>query len=272
MSDPRLPVGLFDSGIGGLTVFKSVHRRLPAEDLLYLGDNARVPYGTKSHDTIITYACECAAKLVEEGVKYLVVACNTISAIALPCLREKFPDVPVMGVVEPGAQAACRASKSGRIAVIATPSTVRGGAYADAIRRHRPDAEVTSVSCPLFVPLVEEGWFGGPLVEGIAAQYLDPVFARPDKPDCLVLGCSHYPLLSETLRRVIGPEPVIVDSAETTAESLAQALQSAGLANEPGRKGTARFFTTDDARRFSRIGARFLGKDVCSDNVSHVEL
>ncbi len=209
---------------------------------------------------------------MERGVKYLVVACNTISAVALPTLGQRFPDIPVLGVVEPGALAACRASASGRIAVIATKSTVHGGAYADAIHRHRPKAEVVSVPCPLFVPLVEEGWFEGSLVEGVVAHYLHPLFGGEEAPDCLVLACTHYPLLASTIRKVIGPRPVMVDSAATTADSLCEALARKQLCNDAGRPGRTHFFTTDDARRFARIGAFYLGEDVCGDNVEHVDL
>lgn len=272
MTDTRQPVGVFDSGVGGLTVFRAIRRRLPAEHLLYLGDNARVPYGSKSRETIIRYTEECAANLVEQGVKCLVVACNTMSAVALPTLQRRFPGIPVLGVVEPGALAACRASASGRIAVIATRSTVNGGAYAAAIRRYRPDAQVVSEACPLFVPLAEEGWFDGPLVEAIVARYLAPLFAAEPAPDCLVLGCTHYPLLSGVIRQVIGPEPAMVDSAETTAQVLAAKLAERGLLNTAGQDGSNQFLTTDDAACFAQIGARFLGTDVCRDNVSHISL
>lgn len=272
MTDRQRPVGVFDSGVGGLTVFRAIRRRLPDEDLLYLGDNARVPYGSKSRETIVRYTEECVTALVERGVKCLVVACNTVSAVALPTLQSRFPDIPVLGVVEPGALAACRASASGRIAVIATRSTVNGGAYAAAIHRHRPDAQVVSLSCPLFVPLAEEGWFDGPLVEGIAARYLASLFATEPTPDCLVLGCTHYPLLSGVIRKVIGPEPVMVDSAETTADALVDMLVVHRLANASGRYGSNQFLTTDDAACFAQIGARFLGADVCRDNVSHISL
>ena len=272
MTDSQRPVGVFDSGVGGLTVFRAIRRRLPAEDLLYLGDNARVPYGSKSRETIVRYTEECAGKLVERGVKCLVVACNTVSAVALPALQRRFPGIPVLGVVEPGALAACRASASGRIAVIATRSTVNGGAYVAAIHRHRPDAQVVSAPCPLFVPLAEEGWFDGPEVEGIAARYLAPLFTADPAPDCLVLGCTHYPLLSDVIRRVIGPGPAMVDSAETTAEALVNMLRERGLGNALKHDGDNQFLTTDDAACFAQIGARFLGTDVCRDNVSHISL
>jgi len=272
MSDQNLPIALFDSGVGGLTVLKAVRRLLPAEDILYLGDTARLPYGAKSPETVIRYTLQCAARLVAMKVKCLVVACNTMSAVGLPALRASYPALPVIGVVEPGAAAACRASVSGRIAVIATESTVRGGAYAAAIRRFRPDAEVRSVSCPLFVPLVEEGWFDGPVVEGIASHYLTPLFSSSPAPDCLVLGCTHYPLLQNTIRKVIGDAPCIVDSADTTAAALEAALGKAGIAAPSGRVGTTRFFTTDDALRFARVGSAFLGRPVSLDAVAEIDL
>ena len=272
MIDRQRPVGVFDSGVGGLTVFRAIRRRLPAEDLLYLGDNARVPYGSKSRETIVRYTEECVTELVNRGVKCLVVACNTVSAVALPALQNRFPDIPVLGVVEPGALTACRASVSGRIAVIATRSTVNGGAYAAAIHRYRPEAQVVSAPCPLFVPLAEEGWFDGPLVEGIAAHYLASLFAAKPVPDCLVLGCTHYPLLSGVIRRVIGPDPVMVDSAETTADALVEMLKKYGMNNTAEHSGNNQFLTTDDAVCFAQIGARFLGEDVCRNNVSHISL
>ena len=272
MSDCTLPIGLFDSGIGGLTVFKAVRCNLPGEDILYLGDTARLPYGAKSPETVSRYTLQCAARLVAMGVKCLVVACNTMSAVGLPALRAAYPDLPVVGVVEPGATAACMASVTGRIAVIATESTVRGGAYAAAIRRMRPDAEVTSVPCPLFVPLVEEGWFEGDIPEGVASHYLSPLFSADPAPDCLVLGCTHYPLLEKTIRKVIGDSPRIVDSAATTAAALEKELAASGLAAPVGRLGKTRFFTTDDALRFARVGTSFLGEPVSLDAVAEIDL
>lgn len=271
-----LPIGMFDSGVGGLTVLKALQHRLPCEDILYLGDTARLPYGTKSPETVTRYAVQASGKLVERGVKLLVVACNTVSSVALDALREAYPGIPVVGVVEPGAQASCRASVTGAIAVIATESTIRGNAYQRAIHAIRPDAQVTGKPCPLFVPLAEEGWVSGDLVEGIAARYLTPLFedvpAGALLPDCLVLGCTHFPLLADAIRNVIGSGVAIVDSAETTADAVAAELAARGLLRtEPGCGGT-RFLTTDDVPRFARTGSLFLGMSIAPDDVELVDL
>ena len=201
----RLPIGLFDSGMGGLTVFKALAERLPHEDLLYLGDTARLPYGTKGRDTIIRYTLKAAQKLVDMGVKMLVIACNTATSAALEAVREQFAPLPVMGVVAPGAQAAAQASTNGHIVVVATEATIAGGAYQHAIARIRPEAIVTGRACTLFVPLAEEGWMNGPIVEGVASRYLADIFS-PDgmaasqaAPDTLLLGCTHFPLLQQAL-------------------------------------------------------------------------
>lgn len=270
--DVDLPIGLFDSGVGGLTVLKAIRTRLPAENTLYLGDTARLPYGTKSADTIVRYALKASARLVAMRIKLLVVACNTVSAVALPALAAAFPDLSVIGVVEPGAEAACTASTNGRIAVIATESTVRGGAYTAAILRRRPDAEIQSHPCPLFVPLAEEGWFSGPIAESIAERYLSPLFHCHRPPDTLVLGCTHYPLLSEAIRNVIGSDPMLVDSAATTAEAVARRLTADSLASTSSCQGKARFCTTDDTARFARVGSLFLGQPLAEGDVSLVDI
>lgn len=273
-----LPIGLFDSGVGGLTVLKAIQHRLPAEHTLYLGDTARLPYGTKSAETIVRYALKASARLVAMRVKLLVVACNTVSAVALPALSAAFPDLPVVGVVEPGAEAACAASPHGRIAVIATESTVRGGAYTAAILRRRPEADIQSLPCPLFVPLAEEGWFSGPIAESIVERYLGSLFhtpdaqPKPDAPDTLVLGCTHYPLLAESIRAVIGPVPTLVDSAATTAEAVARRLDADNIACRPTRPPEARFCTTDDTARFARAGSLFLGKNLTEADIELVDI
>ena len=227
----RLPIGLFDSGMGGLTVFKALAECLPGEDLLYLGDTARLPYGTKGRDTITRYTLKAAQKLVDLGVKMLVIACNTATSAALSAVREQFAPLPVMGVVDPGAQAAAAASANGHIVVVATEATISGGAYQKAIARIRPDAVVTGRACTLFVPLAEEGWMNGPIVEGVARRYLADIFplegAAPAgdlEPDTLLLGCTHFPLLQEALQNVVGPQVRIVDSAATTAQCVADEL------------------------------------------------
>lgn len=280
----HLPIGMFDSGVGGLTVLKALRTRMPRENILYLGDTARLPYGTKSAETVTRYAVQAASHLVRRRIKLLVVACNTATSVALDALRAANPGLPVVGVVQPGAQAACRASRRGSIAVVATESTIRGRAYHKAIHGLRPDAQIIGQPCPLFVALAEEGWVDGRIVEDIAARYLDPIFRpasggdTPETPDCLVLGCTHFPLLARAIRNVIGPEPVIVDSAATTALAVQDELRTAGLMRPlrsgPGSDacGEARFLTTDDVPRFARTGELFLGTAITPDEVELVDL
>jgi len=269
------PVGVFDSGVGGLTVLRALVRVLPGEDFVYLGDTARLPYGTKSAESIRRYALQAAALLRDRGVKCLVVACNTASAVALDDLAAEFAPVPVLGVVEPGAAAACAATHSGHVAVVATESTVRGGAYQSAIHRRRPDASVEARACPLFVALAEEGWTDGPVVEAVIHRYLDDLFAAgaPVHPDTLVLGCTHFPVLAPAIRRVVGERVAIVDSAETTAAALVGVLESAGLrrpTTEPG--GHVQLLATDSAERFARVGGTFLGRPLTPADVEVVDL
>jgi glutamate racemase len=269
------PIGVFDSGVGGLTVLRALVRALPAESFVYLGDTARLPYGTKSPASIRRYALQAAGLLHERGVKCLVVACNTASAVALDALTAEFAPVPVLGVLEPGAAAACRATRDGRIAVIATESTVRGGAYQAAIRRRLPAAVVTTRACPLFVALAEEGWVEGPVVEAVAHRYLDELFtaARGEPaPDTLVLGCTHFPVLAPAIRAVLGPGVTIVDSAETTAAALRQVLDSNRLAEGGAGPGTVKLLATDGDERFARVGSHFLGRPLAATDVEIVDL
>ena len=269
------PVGVFDSGVGGLTVLRALTAALPHEDFLYLGDTARLPYGTKSPESIRRYALQAAALLRDRGVKCLVVACNTASAVALDDLAAGFAPVPVLGVVEPGAAAACAATRSGHIAVVATESTVRGGAYQAAIRRCRPGATVAARACPLFVALAEEGWTDGPVVEAVIHRYLDDLFADPvaPHPDTLVLGCTHFPVLAPAIRRVLGRGVSIVDSAETTAAALVGVLEEAGLCRpDVGAAGGVRLLATDSAERFARVGGTFLGRLLQAGDVEVVDL
>ena len=249
-------IGVFDSGVGGLTVLHAVMQALPDEDLNYLGDTARVPYGTKSPPTVIRYALEAAAFLAGEGAKALVVACNTASSVALPALADRY-SLPVIGVIEPGAQAAVTASRSGCIGVIGTEATIASGAYVRAIQSLDPAARVQTMACPLFVPLVEEGWAGHAIAEMAAQEYLASL--RRAGIDTLVLGCTHYPLLKETLRRVLGPEVTLVDSAEETARTLRGMLENRQLRRDRG-PAQYRFFVTDVPDRFERVGRAFLGE------------
>lgn len=268
------PIGVFDSGVGGLTVLRELRRLLPHEDFVYLGDTARLPYGTKSPGSIRQYSLQAARLLHERGVKCLVVACNTASAVALDALAAGFAPTPVLGVLEPGAAAACRATQTGRIAVLATEGTVRGGAYQAAIARLRPDAVVTARACPLFVALAEEGWTDGPIVEGVIHRYLDEIFGGPPAiaPDTLVLGCTHFPVLAPALRKVLGDGVAIVDSAATTAAALAAVLDHRGLRMPGSRAGRVELLATDGPERFARVGAVFLGQPLAPADVEIVDL
>ena len=252
-----LPIGLFDSGVGGLTVFKAVSELLPNETLLYLGDTARVPYGVKSKDTIIKYTLGAAKKLMEQNIKILVVACNTATSAALPILREYLAPMPVIGVIEPGAEAAVRASENNRIAVIGTEATIRDQAYQKAIARLNPDAEVVGRACTLFVPLAEEGWTSGQITEQICERYLGDIFSSENPPDTLLLGCTHFPLLIPALRKVAGENTRIVDSATAAAARVKDALVALGLLAN-AKIGPDRFYTTDNPERFVRTGKLFL--------------
>lgn len=272
--NPKLPIGVFDSGVGGLTVLRALRRLLPHEDLLYLGDTARLPYGTKSRETISRYAVQAASKLVEKQVKMLVIACNTATAAALDDLKARWPDLPVVGVVEPGARAACAVSPSGAIAVIATESTIRNQAYHKAIRRINPAARLTARACSMFVSLAEEGWIDGPIVESVARRYLEPLFAvsGPERPDCLLLGCTHFPPLAPAIAGVLGGAVRIVDSAATTAAEVQTRLAALSAFNPQAGAGRGRFMTTDDAERFARTGAVFLGGPLAPDDIELVNL
>ncbi len=249
-------IGVFDSGIGGLTVFKALRNALPPhERLLYLGDTARVPYGTRSPETVVRYAREGARFLADRGIRALVVACNTMSAVALEHLERTMP-FPVVGVIEPGAEAASRASRTGAIGVIGTGATIQSGAYARAIARHRPDARVTARACPLFVPLAEEGWVDNEVARFTAKAYLGGLRGI----DTLVLGCTHYPLLRKVIGETMGPEVTLVDSAEATAAAVRGRLADGARANPRGAAGEDHFFVTDSSDRFHDVGSRFLGR------------
>ncbi len=268
----KQPIGVFDSGVGGLTVLAALHERLPHESLLYLGDMARLPYGNKSPQTIIRYARQAASVLISRGIKMLVVACNTASALALDELRRAFHPLPIVGVLEPGATAACAATRTGRIVVIATEATVREGAYTRAIQSLRPGAEILAVPCPLFVALAEEGWHSGAIVEAIAKQYLEPVFSRTST-DVLVLGCTHFPVLADTLAKVAGPGIQLVDSAHTTAQAVAEMLVRMDLAAEPrAQPASVHFMSTDAPERFARVAARFLPQNLRPYEVELIDL
>jgi glutamate racemase len=263
------PIGVFDSGVGGLTVLRALIAELPAEDFLYLGDTARLPYGTKSPETVARYSVRAAEALVTRGIKALVVACNTASSSALPALRGRFPDLPVIGVIEPGARAACKASTSGRIAVLATEGTVQGGAYERAIHAVRPDAKVTQVACQIFVALAEEGWSEGQAVDAVAERYLSHLDANTD---VVVLGCTHFPMLSGAITRQLGATRHVVDSAATTAHATRLELAARGIAIAGPHNGNLVLMATDSPGRFARVGARFLGASIAANSVELIDL
>ncbi|MEW6300891.1 MAG: glutamate racemase [Thermodesulfobacteriota bacterium] len=251
-------IGIFDSGIGGLTVLQQISRLLPREHLVYLGDTARFPYGTKSPEVVKQYACENTDFLVACGLKMLVVACNTASAVALEVLRARY-QMPVIGVIEPGAQEAVRRSKNRRVGVIGTEATIASGAYTRALRALDPEVEVYTRACPLFVPLVEEGWVENEVARATVALYLHSF--RHSGIDVLILGCTHYPLLKPAIAEFLGERVALVDSAEETARVVRATLVRYGLARRRG-DGGASFFVTDVPDRFIKVGARFLGEQV----------
>jgi glutamate racemase len=263
------PLGVFDSGIGGLTVAHALFECLPQESVIYFGDTARVPYGPKSPETVRRYSGEILDFLVRRGVKMVVVACNTSTAHALDFLRQRSP-VPVLGVIEPGARAATAATRAGRIGVIGTAGTIASGAYERAIKAIRNDLVVVSQACPLLVPFVEEGWFDHPAAELVAREYLQPLQAAV--VDVLVLGCTHYPLLKPLLARVLGPDVRLIDSAAETAIAVRRELESGGLLapSAAGNGPVHQFVVSDDEPRFRRVGARFLGEKL--QNVELVPL
>lgn len=269
-----LPIGVFDSGVGGLTVLRALRERLPAESLIYLGDTARLPYGTKSVESVVRYATQATDYLVRRGVKLLVVACNTASAVSIDPLRDRFAPLPVIGVVEPGAEAAVAASRRQYHLVLATESTVKRHAYARAIHALAPDAHVDELPCSMFVALAEEGWTDGAIPEAIAHEYLDGAMhpAGSPAPDTIVLGCTHFPLLAGAIRAVVGSGPTIVDSATTTASRVADVLARSGLDTTRTGRGTLTLLATDGPDRFARVGARFLGEPIQPADVEVIDL
>ena len=269
-----LPIGVFDSGVGGLTVLRALRRRLPAESLIYLGDTARVPYGTKSVSSIIRYAVQATDHLVGRGVKMLVVACNTASAVSLDPLHDRFAPLPVIGVVEPGAEAAVAASRNQHLLVLATESTVKRHAYAQAIHRLSRDARVDEQACSLFVALAEEGWTDGAVPDAVARTYLTPLMTDRDgdAPDTVVLGCTHFPLLKAAIRSALGHGATIVDSATTTAEAVAARLAALNLLRAVPGTGALTLLATDGPERFASVGSRFLGELIRSEDVEVVDL
>jgi glutamate racemase len=249
-------IGIFDSGVGGLTVLKEVVKALPQEDTIYLGDTARVPYGTKSPETVTRYALQVTSFLVQRDIKLLVVACNTASAVSLEALKDHF-SIPIIGVIEPGARRAVSVTRTGKVGIIGTAATIQSSAYAKAIKRMNREIEVVTRACPLFVPLAEEGWVDNEVVSLTARIYLQGL--REEGVDTLVLGCTHYPLLKGIIAETMGDDVQLVDSAEETARTVAETLNDRGLLRPTSEKGNHHYFVTDVPAGFIRVGNRFLG-------------
>jgi glutamate racemase len=271
VSDANLPIGVFDSGMGGLTVLAALQRQLPTEDFIYLGDTARLPYGTKSAETVVRYARQAAGALVQRGIKALVVACNTASATALDALAQEFAPLPVFGVVEPGAAAACAVADASGVTVLATESTIAGGAYQRALLRSQPTLRVLGRPCPLWVTLAEQGGVASTLsdailLDGVSGLTQSPVSAT--LPSTLLLGCTHFPVFRDPLQRLLGDGVRVIDSAQTTASTVAAALTEHGLASAHGGKTV--FLATDGVARFQRVGAVFMGASL--PNVELVDI
>jgi glutamate racemase len=267
-ADPR-PIGVFDSGVGGLTVLSELRRRLPDEPTVYLGDNARTPYGPRPADEVQRFTLESVAWLLAQGIKLLVLACNTATARALPLVREVAP-IPVVGVVRPGGVAAAAATRTGRVAVIATAGTVESNAYRDAIGEADPQVDVVQQACPELVPLVEAGVFDGPRAERAVRGYLEPLFEADPRPDTLLLGCTHYPLLRGVIERTVGPAVRVVDSAFTTALAAEDLLDALGARVPDGAAPTHRVATTGDVGAFVSVAQRLFGERL--PDVEAVEL
>jgi glutamate racemase len=265
--DRRSPLGIFDSGVGGLTVLRAIHVAAPGESTIYVGDTARVPYGTKSPSAITRNALEIAAFLEAQGVKYLVVACNSASAVAMKALGEQ-TSLPIKGVIAPGAEAAVAATRSGKIGVIGTRATIGSGAYKAAIRSLEPSMMVFSLACPLFVPLAEEGWTEGGVPEAVALEYLRPLMEAG--VDVLVLGCTHYPLLKDTIGRVLGEDVTLIDSAEVTARAVVVDLVRHGMDAPQDANPTSQLYATDLPPDATALASRFLGEPV--DEVALLDL
>ncbi len=258
VADASAAIGIFDSGIGGLTVMREIMAMLPHEQLIYLGDTGRYPYGSKSADTVQRYSIENAAFLADKGIKMLVVACNTSAAVALDVLSEQLA-VPVIGVIEPGARAAVKRTRNRKVGVIGTEGTIASGAYTRALKRLDAQLEIYTRACPLFVPLAEEGWVDNAVARSAAALYLTSL--KRSGIDTLVLGCTHYPLLADVIAEFLGDKVRLVDSARTTAEAIRETLVRYGLLQRSGA-GSASFFVTDATDRFTKVGARFMGHPV----------
>jgi glutamate racemase len=251
-------IGVFDSGVGGLTVVKELIRQLPQEDIIYFGDTARVPYGIKSKETVIRFSIENILFLLKQEVKLICIACNTVSSVALPVIKNHFR-VPVVGVITPGVREAVYATQNKRIGVIGTRSTIKSRTYEREIKQLDPSVKVLAVACPLFVPFVEEGWTQEKVVQDVAKVYLKPL--KDARVDTVILGCTHYPLLKPVLKQVLGKQTRLIDSAKRVAMEVKKILAQEGMLNK-GRRGRYKFYVSDNPEGFSELAKRFLGKSV----------
>lgn len=261
------PIGIFDSGVGGLTVMREVMEQLPYENLIYFGDTARIPYGSRSVQIIKKYSFQCASFLKSKNVKTIVIACNTASSIALEHLKKNF-DIPIIGVIDPGARSAASATKNGHIGVIGTLAAINSGAYQTKIMEYRHSAEVIGIPCPLFVPIIEEGWEYSTVAELTAEKYLTELLEHD--VDTLVLGCTHYPILRYTIKKVIGPNVKLVNPAFETARDLKKVLSEQNILNENLRLPEYEYYVSDAPERFRRVGGNFLKKEI--DNLSEIAI
>jgi len=261
------PIGIFDSGLGGLTVMSEIRKMLPGEDLVYVGDTAHVPYGSKSKEVVTGFSIEIVKFLNTKKVKLIVVACNTASAFALPALRKKFK-IPMIGVIDPGAKAALGVTLSRKIGVIGTEGTIKSSSYTKAIKRLDGRARVFSAACPLFVPLVEEGWLKHPVTASVAAEYISPLVNKDI--DTLLLGCTHYPLIKDTIKHAAGKGIALIDSATTAAVEVAGTLKNLELNNSRDSGGKCSFYVSDSPAKFKKQGQRFMGGAIKS--VKKIEL
>ncbi|MFO7153668.1 MAG: glutamate racemase [Caldicoprobacter oshimai] len=253
------PIGVFDSGLGGLTVVKELMAQLPNENIVYFGDTARLPYGTRSKETIIKYSMQCIRFLLTQNIKAVVIACNTASSMALDAVKEVF-DIPIIGVVEPGAAAAVRATRNGKVGIIGTEATVQSGSYSRTIAGMNANIHTCSVACSLFVPIVEEGWSDTPIAYLTAEKYLAPL--REWGADTLILGCTHYPLLINTISKVMGPDVALINPAVDTAQEVKRILEQRGMLNESDKEPQYLYYLSDFSQRFKQIGSRFLNREI----------
>ncbi len=259
----KLPIGVFDSGVGGLTILRELLKFLPHESVIYLGDTARVPYGTKSRSTVLKFTTQAIEFFATKGIKMLLIACNTSSSLALPELKDGF-DFPIYGVIEPGVREALKVTRTGRIGVIGTRATIASNIYERKLKALNPNLEVFSFPCPLFVPLVEEGWIDDPITYKVAQRYLDNL--KKESVDTLILGCTHYPLIKDVIQYVMGKSVALVDSAWAFVYEIKEELKKLNLENNSNNNPRYEFYVSDEPEQFKRLGSFFLGREISSVN------